>query len=39
MAIHGFGFLKFAKPAHEHHQQVFPNLSQAWFSALYGLKS
>jgi len=26
MAIHGFAFLKFAKPAHEHHLQVFPTL-------------
>jgi hypothetical protein len=26
MIIHGFAFLKFAKPDDEHHLQVFPTL-------------
>jgi hypothetical protein len=26
MIIHGFAFLKFAKPAHEHRMQVLPTL-------------
>jgi len=26
MAIHGFAYMKFAKPAHEHHLQVLPTL-------------
>jgi len=28
MAIHGFAFLKFAKPDDEHHLQAFANASQ-----------
>jgi len=31
IAIHGFAFLKFAKPAHEHNLQTFPTLLQACF--------
>jgi hypothetical protein len=38
MVIHGFAFLKFAKPVHEHHLQV-PYPPQAYFYArLPGLK-
>jgi hypothetical protein len=29
IAIHGFAFLKFAKPADEHNLQTFPTLLQA----------
>jgi hypothetical protein len=31
MAIHGFAFWKFAKPAHEHHLQALPTLLQACY--------
>jgi hypothetical protein len=34
MVIHGFAFLKFAKPAHGHHLQVF-HTSQAYLTAFY----
>jgi hypothetical protein len=33
MAIHGFAFWKFAKPAHEHHLQVCPTPLQACLTA------
>jgi hypothetical protein len=39
MIIHGFAFLKFAKPAHEHHLQVFPDRASLVLSHLPGLKS
>jgi hypothetical protein len=34
MVIHRFAFLKFAKPAHGHHLQVF-HPSQAYLTAFY----
>jgi hypothetical protein len=33
MVIHGFAFLKFAKPAHEHHLQILAIASQTSITA------
>jgi len=38
MIIHGFAFLEFAKPVHEHHLQVFPSRASLVFVHLPGLK-
>jgi hypothetical protein len=38
MIIHGFAFWKFAKPAHEHHLQVFLDRTSLVLSHLPGLK-
>jgi hypothetical protein len=38
MIIHGFAFVKFAKPAHEHHLQVFPARASLVLLHLPGLK-
>jgi hypothetical protein len=36
MIIHGFAFWKFAKPAHEHHLQVWPTLRKPDFVPFTG---
>jgi hypothetical protein len=39
MIIHGFAFMKFAKPVHEHHLQVLPTRASLVLFHLPGLKS
>jgi hypothetical protein len=39
MIIHGFAFIKYAKPVHEHHLQALPSEASLVLPHLPGLKA